>query len=101
MSVFLLTWNPDGRGWPSREYEAAVARISVGGPLRADVLKWSVGARKSGIEPGDRGFLMRQRHERGIVAAGTFSGSIFASSHWTVRFGRHIRTDQLGVAAAC
>jgi hypothetical protein len=32
MTTFLLTWNPDGRGWPLDDYEATVTVHSNGAP---------------------------------------------------------------------
>lgn len=80
MAVFLLTWNPDGNGWP--DYQDW-AEGMAGGPPRAS--NWSVGGRKSGISVGDRAFLMRQRHERGLVASGTFTSEIYVDDHWEIR----------------
>jgi len=77
MATFLLTWNPDGPGWPEADYATAAA--AGGGD---HVNRWSVGLRKSGIAVGDRAFLVRQRHERGVVASGRFSGEIYPDAHW-------------------
>jgi 5-methylcytosine-specific restriction enzyme A len=77
MATFLLTWNPDGPGWPDADYAAAAA--GVGGK---HANRWSVGLRKSGIAVGDRAFLIRQRHERGIVASGWFNSEIYPDDHW-------------------
>lgn len=79
MSAFILTWNPDGPGWPDDLYEAQVAGTIAPSDLTD---QWSVGVRKSGIEPGDHAYLFRQRHERGITASGTFTSRIFEGSHW-------------------
>jgi hypothetical protein len=75
MATFLLTWNPDGQGWPDAEHEAAVEAAAAG---RALLERWSVALRKSGIHIGDRAFLVRQRRERGIVASGRFTSEIYA-----------------------
>lgn len=37
--------------------------------------------RRSGLGAGDRAFL-RQRHERGVVASGSFTSEIFFGQHW-------------------
>ncbi len=78
MPVFLLTWDPDGEGWPDPDYQAQVDGLA--GNQHAD--RWSVAIRKSGISRGDRAFLMRQHHERGLVASGTFTGGIYTDQHW-------------------
>lgn len=77
MATFLLTWNPDGPGWPDDKYAAAAA---AGSGEYAN--RWSVGLRKSGIAVGDRAFLVRQRHERGIVASGRFHSEVYPDAHW-------------------
>lgn len=79
MATFLLTWNPDGRGWPLDDYESTVSSHSNGTPYLG---RWSVGIRKSGIRINDRAFLMRQRHERGVVASGWFASEIYTDTHW-------------------
>lgn len=79
MTVFLLTWNPDGSGWPDVDYGRQVERLAAGG-LYKD--RWSVGGRKHGIGRGDRAYLMRQRHERGLVACGTISSRTYEDDHW-------------------
>lgn len=71
MAVFLLTWNPDGDGWPEESYLEEVEGAVVG---RIDADQWSPGSRKSGISEGDRALLFRQVHECGFLEPGT-SGS--------------------------
>ena len=71
MAVFLLTWNPDGDGWPRESYLEEVEGAAVG---RIDADQWSTGSRKSGISEGDRALLSREVHERGFLEPGT-SGS--------------------------
>jgi 5-methylcytosine-specific restriction protein A len=79
MATFLLTWNPDSQGWPDDDYSAAVEAAAVG---VAPPDRWSVGLRKSGIAAGDRAYMVRQRHERGIVASGWFTDGIYEDEHW-------------------
>ncbi|GAA3945364.1 HNH endonuclease [Actinoplanes auranticolor] len=79
MATFLLTWNPDGPGWPDPDHEAAVEAASAG---QSQLRRWSVALRKSGIAIGDRAFLVRQRRQRGIVASGHFSHTIYEDKHW-------------------
>lgn len=69
MRTFLLTWNPDGPG-----------RSSLVG--LTGVHRWGVGIRKSGIAEGDRAYLFRQRHERGLVASGWFDSEIYPGEHF-------------------
>lgn len=79
METFILTWNPDRWPWPEDEYEEAVQSTASGG---TEVGRWSVGIRKHGISIGDRAYLLRQSHERGIVASGQFVSEIYEDSHW-------------------
>jgi 5-methylcytosine-specific restriction enzyme A len=72
MATFLLTWNPDGPGLPE-------SRLVAGRRLAG---RWGVGVRRSGISAGDRAFLLRQHRQRGIVAAGLFTGEIYPDEHW-------------------
>ncbi|MFF5229361.1 hypothetical protein [Dactylosporangium sp. NPDC000521] len=45
--------------------------------------RWSTGNRKTGIEPGDRVFFLRQGVEpRGIVGSGTAASRIFPDEQW-------------------
>jgi hypothetical protein len=77
---FILSWNPDRWTWPAEELAEAV-RVTAAGKSWAG--SWSVGARKRGIAPGDRAFLLRQgRDRRGIVASGVFTSGIEADEHW-------------------
>ena len=84
MATFVLTWNPDR--WPLRGDEEATEELertiaaTAGGRRVEDT--WSVGARKGGIRRGDRAFLLRQHHERGIVASGRFASEVFEDEHW-------------------
>jgi len=77
--TFLLTWNPDGQGWSTVAHEAAASKNDAGTSLEC---RWGVGIRKSGISVGDRAFVLRQRHERGIVASGRFTSEIYTAPHW-------------------
>jgi 5-methylcytosine-specific restriction enzyme A len=79
MAAFLLTWNPDGPGWPDDDYADEVESSATGD---APYGNWSVGNRKSGIGVGDRAFLLRKIHERGLVASGYFTSEIYPAPHW-------------------
>ena len=79
MNTFILTWNPDRWEWAAGDYEKAI-RVTTLGDKYID--KWAVGSRKSGIQPGDRAFLLRQKKERGIVASGYFTSEIWVGDHW-------------------
>jgi hypothetical protein len=78
VAMFLLTWNPDSDGWPEDDYAAAVEATAVGA---AHESRWSVGIRRSGVSVGDRAYMVRQRHERGIVAS-AFASEIYEDEHW-------------------
>src|SRR5690242_4286664 len=79
MATFMLTWNPTKWSWDDNGYAEEIAASEAGGVVSGT---WSVGGRKSGIEAGDRGFLLRQHDHRGIVASGTFTSSIYFGDHW-------------------
>jgi 5-methylcytosine-specific restriction enzyme A len=79
MSTFLITWNPDNWLWPQDEFDAAVEATAAGRPYPD---RWSVGIRKSGINAGDRAFLVRQKRDRGIVGSAVFTSPIFEHPHW-------------------
>lgn len=79
-AAFLATHHPDR--WPLGEAEHAedVASTAAGMIVRG---QWSTGVRTSGIEPGDRVFLLRQGDgHRGIVGSGTYTSRIFPAGHW-------------------
>ncbi|MFC8044627.1 protein NO VEIN domain-containing protein [Nocardia sp. NPDC057353] len=76
--AFLLTWNPAHSDWAS--YRDAIAETGAG---RAVEDNWSTGGRTSGINVGDRVFMLRQGSaERGIIAAGTVLHEIYSDAHW-------------------
>jgi 5-methylcytosine-specific restriction enzyme A len=79
VATFLLTWNPvvwpDGVEWLDQSAGAA----SSTSPIQGD---WSVGARRKGIQPGDTALLLRQHHDRGIVASGNFTSEVYQAEHW-------------------
>lgn len=79
MGTFLLTWNPTK--WTMSDEELAASREATwsGEPING---RWSVGNRRTGIEPGDLGFLVRQHDRRGILASGIFSSIIEEDRHW-------------------
>ena len=79
MATFILTWNPDRWEWPSDEYQRAV-RTTSSGNRHQD--RWSVGIRSRGIAVGDHALLLRQRHDRGIVASGHFTSEVESGPHW-------------------
>lgn len=61
----LPTGRCDGRGWQSAAGQ------------------WATDTRKSGIEPGDRIFFLRQGVEpRGIIGSGTAASRTFTDEHW-------------------
>jgi 5-methylcytosine-specific restriction protein A len=67
-SGFVMVWNP--RVWPDSEWEnfqTDVDRTEQGDFVSGS---WSLGARTSGINPGDHVFLLRQHSDRGILAHG-------------------------------
>lgn len=78
-ATMIVTWNPNE--WPNEEYSQEVAAIAAGSIVHG---RWSTGVRRSGIEPGDRVFFLRQGVEpRGIIGSGTASSRIFQGDHWS------------------
>jgi len=78
MALFILTWNPDK--WASDEWwDEQVDRWLKGEELETG---WSTGSRKSGIDKGDLGILLRQGRDRGILALGRFTGDWTQDPHW-------------------
>lgn len=77
--AFLLTWNPivwpDGVEW----LDESAGTASPSSPVPGD---WTVGSRKGGIARGDTALLLRQHHDRGIVAKGTFTSKVYETEHW-------------------
>jgi hypothetical protein len=78
VSTFLLTWNASETGYAT--HAADVAATAAGHTVQG---RWTFGSRRGGAAAGDRVFLLRQRADRGIVAAGTLvDGLIFPAAHW-------------------
>jgi len=78
--TFVLTWNPDNDlGWPEDDYASVIASTALGQRVTR---QWSAAARKGGIYPGDRAFMLRQRRDRGIVASGRFTSEVYPAAHW-------------------
>jgi 5-methylcytosine-specific restriction protein A len=78
VSTFILTWNP-------KTSDGDVEKILddlIGDPTYVFKGRWSTGSRKSGLEIGDTGFLLRQREERGIVAMLKFTSKIYLADDW-------------------
>jgi hypothetical protein len=48
-------------------------------------MNWTVATRK--IAPGDRAFLLRQGHQRGLVGSGVIQSAPYPDKHWD-RSGR-------------
>jgi len=79
VAAFLLLWSPKGWRWDPSAYAEVVHRTANGEGVAA---RWSTGQRRGGIGPGDRGYLVRTRDTRGIVAAATFDGGVLEDTHW-------------------
>jgi 5-methylcytosine-specific restriction protein A len=79
VASFLLLWSPKGWQWDPSAYAEVVHRTANGEGVAA---RWSTGQRRDGIGPGDRGYLVRTRDARGIVAGATFDGGILEDVHW-------------------
>lgn len=78
--ALVVTWNPDKFQWGDG-YAEAVKATSRGRDVIND---WSTGNRTSGVDRGDRVFLLRQGVQggRGIIASGTVLRSVTSGAHW-------------------
>lgn len=75
----LLTWNPSKWDW-GIEYDIAIDNTSQGQEVSD---RWSTGRRSSGLQAGNRAFLLRQGPEpRGIVASGWVTSGVVQDEHW-------------------
>ena len=80
MATFVFLWNPTNASYPADEYAGHVAATAAGGVVEG---RWSTGSRRSGLHAGDRAFLLRQKTDRGIVAAGRLvDGEVFVDRHF-------------------
>lgn len=81
--TIVVTWNPERWNpddWATDIYPDEVETVASGQILRGE---WATGNRKTGIEPGDRVFLLRQGAEpRGMIGSGTAASRIFPAVHW-------------------
>ncbi len=79
-ATFVFIWNPTNSSYPADQYAAHVAATAAGGVVEG---RWSTGSRRSGLHAGDRAFLLRQKVDRGIVAAGRLvDGEVFVDRHF-------------------
>lgn len=81
MDTFILIHNPTKS---EEDYSDVVTRSQAGESVDGG---WSVGSRRGGIAPGDRGFLLRLGPvpDRGIVASARFTSTVFERRHWADR----------------
>lgn len=79
MNVVLCTWNPDKWTISDRQWERETRQIRDCGFLYS---QWSVGNSTKLVKPGDVAFLLRQTHERGILAKGTVTSDVFEEGSW-------------------
>ncbi len=97
MSVFIATWNPDvWDKWTGWEYDQDVVATAAG---RSIAGTWSIGNRRSGVSPGDRFFVLRQRRDRGIVASAHATSEIWKGRSFRDRrkvgFGVDLEWDRI------
>ena len=76
LNLLILTWNPDI--W-NMDWVQEFQRMTQGS---SGSEKWSVGSRRGGIVPGDRLLLLRQARDRGIIASGTATSTVYEDPHW-------------------
>jgi hypothetical protein len=80
VATFVFIWDPTNSSYAADEYAAHVALTGAGGTVDG---RWSTGSRRSGLQSGDRAFLLRQRVDRGLVAAGRLvDGEVFTDRHF-------------------
>ena len=79
MSTFILTWNADRWDWEAEDREQEISDTNAGFLVDG---RWSTGNRKSGIQIGDRAFLLQQGRTRGMVGSGWFTSEVFQEQHW-------------------
>jgi hypothetical protein len=80
VATFVFIWDPTNSSYGPEDYAAHVARTAAGGVVEG---RWSTGSRRRGLRGGDRAFLLRQRVDRGIVAAGRLvDGEVFVDRHY-------------------
>ena len=83
MATYILTWHPYAFRMEAGEYLEQVENVRAQSDKRLG--SWSTGQRNSEIEIGDRVFLFRQKRERGIVASGHCTSTIYQDTHWRDR----------------
>ena len=77
MATFILTWNPELSAWDREYMQDEIDEYGL------SWMPWSTGPRKSGIEQGDRIYMLKQGPEpRGLVARGTAILEIGQGPHW-------------------
>ena len=99
MAEFILTWNPTKWTMPDVEYNERLARAERGEEI-ADT--WSTGGRTGGIIFGHHAYLLRQHHDRGLIARGRFVSEVYQDDHWdgsdrTANFADLVWSDWLSV----
>ena len=75
-NLLILTWNPDIWNMDWVQESQRMIQGSSGSET------WSVGNRRGGIVPGDRLLLLRQARDRGIIASGTATSTVYEDPHW-------------------
>ncbi len=75
-TALLFVWNPDNWTWN----DLAEAQSTT---LRGDVwpFSWSTGSRHH-FAIGERAYIVRQHHDRGIVASGIVKSFPYGDRHW-------------------
>lgn len=76
---FLLTYNESRWQWLNADRLAAIAATSAG---RLVTGRWSTGNRTGGIRRGDGAYLLRQGHDRGLIASGRFASEVYQDADW-------------------
>ena len=78
--TFIVLWNPEGWHWSHETRSMNQEEIRQTGVFMGD---WSLGGRHSGVQEGDRFFMLKVGAlPRGVIAAGRALGPAFRMPHW-------------------
>ncbi|MGP5383583.1 HNH endonuclease, partial [Glutamicibacter arilaitensis] len=77
---FEVLWNPANFPWDNDDFQDMQQQIDAG---NSAPFTWSIGGRKTGIEPGDRIYMFHVGSKnRGVIASGHATSLIYQLPHW-------------------
>lgn len=80
MTSVLFLVNPKCAYNPYPDWDRWIPLVHAGHRVEST---WNVGTRKTGIGPGDRGFIIKVGQEpRGLVGAAVVTSNIWQGPHW-------------------